>query len=78
MSHSKDGVIELTNPMPSQSFMLEVKTFVMWNKWLLNPIYCILIVPCFLLQSMCDAPNFDKCVCAESHIGHILGRTRLY
>ena len=52
MSHSKDGVIELTNPMPSQSFMLEVKTFVMWNKWLLNHIYCILIIPHFLLQSM--------------------------
>ena len=26
----------------------------------------------------CDAPNSDKCVCAESHIGHILGRTGLY
>jgi hypothetical protein len=26
----------------------------------------------------CDAPKFDKCMCAESHIGHILGRTGLY
>jgi hypothetical protein len=52
MSHSDDGVIDLTNPMPSQSFVLEVKTFVMWNKWLLNLIYCILFAPCFLLQSM--------------------------
>ncbi len=47
MSHSNDGVINLTNPMPSQSFVLEVKIFVKWNKWLLNPIYCILIVPHF-------------------------------
>jgi hypothetical protein len=52
MSHSNDRVIDLTNPMPSQSFVSEVKIFVMWNKWLLNPIYCILIVPRFLLQSM--------------------------
>ena len=22
-----------------------------------------------------DAPKFDKCVCTESHIGYILGRT---
>ena len=49
MPHSNDGVIDLTNPMPSQSFVSEVKIFVMWKKWLLNPIYCILIVPCFLL-----------------------------
>jgi hypothetical protein len=26
----------------------------------------------------CDAPKSDKCMCAESHIGHILGRTGLY
>jgi hypothetical protein len=52
MPHSNDGVIDLTNPMPSQSFVSEVKIFVMWKKWLLNPNYCILIVPCFLLQSM--------------------------
>ena len=52
MPHSNDGVIDLTNPMPSQSFVSEVKIFVMWKNWLLNPIYCILIVPCFLLQSM--------------------------
>jgi hypothetical protein len=52
MSHSNDGVIDLTNPMPSQNFVSEVKIFVMWNKWLLNPIYCILIVPRFLLLSM--------------------------
>jgi hypothetical protein len=26
----------------------------------------------------CNAPNSDKCVCAESHIGHILDRTELY
>ena len=26
----------------------------------------------------CDAPKSDKCVCAESHIGYILGRTGLY
>ena len=26
----------------------------------------------------CDAPNFDKCVCVEFHIGHILGRIELY
>ena len=26
----------------------------------------------------CDIPNSNKCVCTESHIGHILGRTRLY
>ena len=52
MSHLDDGVIDLTNSMPSQSFVLEVKIFVMWNKWLLNLIYCILIVPRFLLQSM--------------------------
>ena len=26
----------------------------------------------------CDAPNSDKFVCVESHIRHILGRTRLY
>jgi hypothetical protein len=52
MSHSNDEVIDLTNPMSSQSFVLEVKIFVMWNKWLLNPIYCILIVPHFFLQSM--------------------------
>jgi hypothetical protein len=32
--------------------MSELKIFVMWKKWLLNSIYCILIVPCFLLQSM--------------------------
>jgi hypothetical protein len=52
MPHSHDGVIHLTNPMPSQSFVSEVKIFVMWKNWLLNPSYCILIVPCFLLQSM--------------------------
>ena len=52
MPHSNDGVIDLTNSMPSQSFVLEVKIFVMWNKWLLNHIYCILIIPHFLLQSM--------------------------
>ena len=52
MPHSNDGVIHLTNPMPSQSFVSEVKIFVMWKNWLLNPIYFILIVPCFLLQSM--------------------------
>ena len=52
MPHSNDGVIDLTNPILSQSFVLEVKIFVMWKNWLLNPIYCILIVPCFLLQSM--------------------------
>ena len=52
MSHSNDGVIDLTNPMLSQSFVLKVKIFVMWNKWLLNHIYCILIIPHFLLQSM--------------------------
>ena len=52
MSHSNDEVIDLTNPIPSQSFVLEVKIFIIWNKWLLNHIYCILIVPCFLLQSM--------------------------
>ena len=28
MSHSNDGVIDLTNPIPSQSFMSEVKIFV--------------------------------------------------
>ena len=50
--HSNDGVIDLTNPMPSQSFVSEVKIFIMWNKWLLNPIYCILIVSRFLLQLM--------------------------
>jgi hypothetical protein len=52
MPHSHDGVIHLTNPMLSQSFVSEVKIFVMWKNWLLNPSYCILIVPCFLLQSM--------------------------
>ena len=26
----------------------------------------------------CDAPNSDKCVFAESHIGQLLGRTGLY
>ena len=52
LSHSNDRVIDLTNPMFSHSFVLQVKIFVMWNKWLLNPIYCILIVPHFLLQSM--------------------------
>ena len=52
MPHSNDGVINLTNSMPSQSFVLEVKIFVMWKKWLLNPIYYILIIPRFLLQSM--------------------------
>jgi hypothetical protein len=26
----------------------------------------------------CDAPKSDKCICAESHIGHTLGRTGLY
>uniref|UniRef100_A0A2N9JB37 Reverse transcriptase Ty1/copia-type domain-containing protein n=1 Tax=Fagus sylvatica TaxID=28930 RepID=A0A2N9JB37_FAGSY len=26
----------------------------------------------------CDAPKSDKCMCAESHIGHILGQTGLY
>jgi hypothetical protein len=26
----------------------------------------------------CDAPNFDKYVCAESYIGHILDRIGLY
>jgi hypothetical protein len=26
----------------------------------------------------CDAPIFDKCMYAESHIGYILGRTGLY
>ena len=52
MPHSNDGVTDLTNPMPSQSFVSKVKIFVMWKKWLLNPIYCILIIPCFLLQLM--------------------------
>jgi hypothetical protein len=52
MPHSNDGVIHLTNPMHFQSFVSEVKIFVMWKNWLLNPIYCILIVPYFLLQSM--------------------------
>jgi hypothetical protein len=52
MPHSHDRVIHLTNPMPSQSFVSEVKIFVIWKNWLLNPSYCILIVPCFLLQSM--------------------------
>ena len=23
----------------------------------------------------CDTPKSDKCMCVESHIGHILGRT---
>jgi hypothetical protein len=31
MPHSNDGVIHLTNPMPSQSFVFEVKIFVMWK-----------------------------------------------
>ena len=26
----------------------------------------------------CDAQKSDKCMCAESHIGHILGQTGLY
>jgi hypothetical protein len=52
MPHSNDGVIHLTNPMPSQSFVSEVKIFVMWKNWLLNPIYCILIVP-FFFYSQC-------------------------
>ena len=26
----------------------------------------------------CDAPKSNKCMCVESHIGHILGRTGLY
>ena len=52
MPHSNDIVIDLTNPIPSQSFVSEVMIFVMWKKWLLNPIYYILIVLCFLLQSM--------------------------
>ena len=26
----------------------------------------------------CDASKSDKCMCAESHIEHILGQTRLY
>ena len=52
MPHSNDRVIDLTNPIPSQSFVSEVKIFVMWKKWLLNLIYCILIVPRFFLQSM--------------------------
>jgi hypothetical protein len=26
----------------------------------------------------CDALKFDKCICVESHIGHILGQTGLY
>ena len=52
MPHSNDRVIDLTNPIISHSFVLQVKIFVMWNKWLLNPIYCILIVPRFILQSM--------------------------
>ena len=47
MSHSNDGVIDLTNPMLSHNIVLQVKIFVMWNKWLLNPNYCILIVPRF-------------------------------
>ncbi len=25
-----------------------------------------------------DAPNSNKCVCTESHIGHILDRTEIY
>jgi hypothetical protein len=29
-------------------------------------------------EAPCDAPKSDKCMCAESHIGHILGQTRLY
>ena len=52
MLHSNDRVIDLTNPIISHSFVLQVKIFVMWNKWLLNIIYCILIVSRFLLQSM--------------------------
>jgi hypothetical protein len=32
MPHSNDGVIDLTNPMPSQSFVSEVKIFIMWKK----------------------------------------------
>ena len=26
----------------------------------------------------CDAPKFDKYICTESHIRHILGRTGPY
>jgi hypothetical protein len=29
MTHLNDGVIDLTNPIPSQSFVSEVKIFVM-------------------------------------------------
>jgi hypothetical protein len=29
-------------------------------------------------EASCDAPKSNKCMCAESHIGHILGRTRFY
>ena len=29
-------------------------------------------------KAPCDAPKSEKCMCAESHIGHILGQTRLY
>ena len=60
MPHSNDIVIDLTNPIPSQSFVSEVKIFVMWKKWLLNPIYCILIVPCFLLQSMSQSEAYGN------------------
>jgi hypothetical protein len=52
MPHSNNGIIDLKNSMPSQSFVSEVKIFVIWKNWLLNLIYCILIVPYFLLQSM--------------------------
>ena len=31
-----------------------------------------------LSRGDCDAPNSDKCVFAESHIGQLLGRTGLY
>ena len=60
MPHSNDEVIHLTNPMSSQSFMSEIKIFVMWKNWLLNPIYCILIVPYFLLQSMSQTQTHEN------------------
>jgi hypothetical protein len=60
MPHSNDEVIHLTNLMPSQSFVSEVKIFVMWKNWLLNPIYCILIVPYFLLQSMSQTQGHEN------------------
>ena len=31
-----------------------------------------------LNEEDCDVSKSDKCMCAESHIGHILGQTGLY